>query len=99
MRVAVGEREAANAFGMPRCEDLRNGAAAVVCDQVHGFKRQRTTKSVQHVSLRAERQILRGAGARVPMRKQINGDTAAHVADAVNDMAPIITVQKYAVYE
>src|SRR5262245_43175347 len=33
------------------------------------------------------------------MREQIDGDAAAHIGDAVDDVAPIIAVEKYAVHE
>ena len=55
MRVAVGEREAANALGMPRGEDLRDSAAAVVRDEIYGFERERRTEIFQHAGLGAER--------------------------------------------
>ena len=52
MRVAVGQREAAHAPGMGRCEDLRDAAAAVVADEVDLVDAERVEELGEH---RAER--------------------------------------------
>jgi len=77
-----------------RSEELDDGGAAVVGDDVHLIELEPVAERRQHGRLRVEREVLIGARARHAMRHQVDGDAAADVRDPIDDGAPQVAVQE-----
>jgi len=97
--VAVGEGQAADAPGMVGREQLRDGRAAVVRDQVDLVEPERGAEGLEHLRLGRKRDVLVLGRARPAVGQQVHRDAAAHVGDALDDVAPEMAVQEDAVHE
>ena len=84
---------------MARGENLRDGAAAVVGDEVDLIEAERVAERLQHRRLRAERDVLVRFCRAVAMRDEVDRETAADGGDAVDHVAPQIGVEKHAMHE
>ncbi len=73
MRVAIGEREAANALRIQRGENLRNAATAVVAYEIHLVDVQGIEKFLEHLRIGRHGYVLIRCDFRVAMRKQVHG--------------------------
>src|SRR5260370_17577516 len=99
MRVAIGEREAANALRIQRCENLRNAATAVVAYEIHLVDVQGIEKFLEHLRIGRHGYVLIRCDFRVAMRKQVDGDATPDVRQIRQLMTPQIAVQQNAVHE
>ncbi len=99
MDVAIGQHQRSQPFRVMRGEDLRNGAAAVIGDQIDLVDAERVQHLGDHLRLRGEGNILRRRNLGVAEPHQVDGDTAPPMLDAVDDMAPVIAVDRHAMDE
>src|SRR5215831_8747232 len=65
VRVAIGKREASNAFWIESTEYLTDSAPAVISDDIHLTDGQGVEKLCEHFRIRGNRYILTGADFRV----------------------------------
>ncbi len=99
MDVAIGQDQRPQPVRIMRGENLRDGAAAVVADQIDLVDAQRIDDLGDHARLRRERDILRRSDVGVAEPHQVDGDTAPPMPDLVDDMTPVIAVERHAVDE
>src|SRR6266849_3149918 len=78
-------------------EDLRDGAAAVVRNQISLFNSQRVHDLGDHACLGCKRDILRGSDFGITEPHEVDGNAAPSMLDAVNDMTPVISVEGHPV--
>ena|SRR6516162_1953753 len=74
-------------------EDLGDGTAAVIADQIDLFNPKRVNDLGDHVRLGDERDVLRWRDFAIAESHHVYGDAAPPVLDAVNDMTPVIAVE------
>src|SRR5258708_34346360 len=99
MRVAIGEREAANALRIQRGENLRKSATAVVAYEIHLVDVHGIEKSLEHLRIGRHGYVLIRCDFRVAMRKQAHGYAAPDVAQLRHLTTPPIAVQHNAMHE
>src|SRR5258707_12597032 len=99
MRVAIGEREAANALRIQRRENLRNAATAVVAYEIYLVDVQGIEKFLEHLRIGRHGYVLIRCDFRVAMRKQVHGYAAPDVGQLRQLMTPQIAVQQNAMHE
>src|SRR5713226_9393140 len=99
MRVAIGEREAANALRIQRGENLCNTATAVVADEIHLVNVQGIEKFLEHLRVGRDGNVLVGRDFGVAMRKKVHSYAAPDVGQIRQLTTPQIAVQQNAVHE
>src|SRR5215470_1739181 len=78
-------------------EDLRDGAAAVVGDEVGLFDTQRVHDLGDHPRLGRKRDILRRSDFGIAEPHEVDGNAAPSMLDEIDDMAPVISVEGHPV--
>ena len=78
-------------------EDLGDGAAGVVANQVHLREPEAVAQVGDHLGQRGGRHVVAGRGAAV--RGQVDGDAAARVAQVLDDLPPQQAAGADAVHE
>src|SRR5262249_24095532 len=78
-------------------ENLRNGATAVVADQINLLNSERVHDFGEHARLRGKRNILRRPDLGKAQSHEVDGNAAPPMPHAVNDVAPVIPVEGDAV--
>ena len=76
MDVAIGQDQRRQPVRMAGRKNLRDGAAAVIGDQIDLVDAKRVQHLGDHLRLRRERDILRGADLGVAEPHQVDGDAA-----------------------
>src|SRR3984957_1775808 len=99
VRVAIGKREASNAFWIESTKYLTDSASAVISDDIHLIDGQGVEKLGEHFRIRGNRYILTGVDFRVAVSQQINCDGTAYIRQCLLLMTPEIAVQQHAVHE
>src|SRR5262245_59205553 len=74
-------------------EELRDGAAAVVGDEVGLFDTQRVHDLGDHPRLGRKRDILRRSNFGIAKPHEVDSNAAPSMLDAINDMTPVKSVE------
>ena len=107
VRVAVGQGEGAEPLGVAGREDLRDGAAGVVGDEVDAGQVERLAEGGDRVGQRRERVVAVRRRRRPPVQRQVESDRSARLMvgaalrrlELREDVAPQVGVGADAVYE
>ena len=97
--VAVRQRERAQARRMARGEDLRDGTAGVVRDQVDAVEVERVAELLDHIGERRQREVLVGVRRTPTVQRKVERNAAAFVRDERDDVAPQVRARPDAVDE
>ena len=95
MDVAIRQDQRCQPVGIMRGENLRDRAAAIVGDEIGLLDSERVHELGEHPRLSDKRNILRPPDFAVAQPHQVKRDAAPPVLNTVDDMAPVVTVERH----
>src|SRR5947209_9436492 len=80
-------------------EDLSQGAAAVVADEIDLREVERLTEHLEHLRDLGKGEVRVCCGSGLAVSEEVDRDAAADVAQPGEDVTPEVAVEKHAVHE